>query len=111
MSDNPHESGTDHGDVFKDPRLDRLVTWTLTAVAGVALTFGAYFFKALDARIASLDSTISGLRSQIAVLENDARRMALLEARLLALEAGGAAPTRAQIIDIKERLAALEQRR
>lgn len=106
MSDEKPEKGA----VFRDARMDKLVSWGLTTVASVALSVGAWFFSRLDGQMSRLDASLGQLRGQIAVLEADSRRMTLVEARLHALETVGSAPLRAEVDGIKERLRSLESR-
>ena len=59
----------------KDPRVDRAISWTLTAVAATSLAVGAYFFKALDNTVADLTATVSELRTEIAVARVERREI------------------------------------
>lgn len=55
--------------VTKDARIDKLITWGLSAFCGLALTVGAWFFNKLDARIEVLGNVLTELRQEVAVLQ------------------------------------------
>ena len=51
-----------------DPRIDRAMTWGLTAFAGISLAVGAWFFRDLSAQVSGLSEAVGGLRTEVAVL-------------------------------------------
>ena len=51
----------------KDPRVDRAVTWVLTALETVALGVGAWFFRELNQTVSDLAKSVGDLKTEIAV--------------------------------------------
>lgn len=69
-------------ETIRDARLDRLISWALTAFCGLALAVGAYFFKSLDGNVKSLTDAVGGLKTEIAVMRKDAEDIVELKQKL-----------------------------
>lgn len=54
-----------------DPRIDKVISWTLMFAAGVALSVGAWFFAGLQRGMDDLKKEIVGLQVQLAHVEKD----------------------------------------
>ena len=52
-----------------DPRVDKAISWALTLVAGIALSVGAYFFKAGVDSLDLLRREITQLRLTLVAME------------------------------------------
>jgi hypothetical protein len=85
-----------------DPRVTAGMRLILNLASTIALGVGASFFNDLKHSIADLATATQGLKVQIAVLESNASRAALVEAKVAA--------TDVEIAGIKERVRALEGR-
>lgn len=71
----------------EDTKTDRLVSWALTAFAGLALSMGAFFFRDLSGEVRGLRDAVSGLQTEIALTRSTAQlRMRELERRIEKLE-------------------------
>lgn len=52
-----------------NPQLDKWVTWALTGLAAAAFSIGAWFFNGLTETQKDLARAVSGLRTEVAVLQ------------------------------------------
>jgi hypothetical protein len=71
----------------RDPRVDRLVNWGLSAASAVALAVGAWFFSSLNESVRALRGEIGGLREKIAVLQVGRQQTAEIKTELRELRA------------------------
>lgn len=58
-----------NGQVFRDARIDKAVSWSLVSAAALALSLGAWFFQRLDTRIEVLTSVLAEVTRGAAVRE------------------------------------------
>lgn len=68
-----------------DPRIDKFITWGLTAFCGLSLSIGAWFFKDLSANLDSLSSAVQELRTEVTVLSLSQEKIKVLEQKIDAL--------------------------
>lgn len=52
----------------RDARIDKVTTWLLAAFVGLSLAVGAWFFRDLTGSVKTLNESVSGLRTEVAVL-------------------------------------------
>ena len=58
-----------------DPRVDKAITWGLTAFCGVALSVGAWFFSGLKTELKALSGVVGNLTTQVAVMAKQAEQL------------------------------------
>lgn len=72
--------------VFRDIRIDRLISWVLVAVAGIALSMGAYFFNKLDGTLGNLTTQVTQFKIEVAVLNEKVQNYSRMQQQLDKLE-------------------------
>lgn len=70
-----------------DPRVDKVISWVLTGACAVALTVGAWFFNLLHTNMSALTDGIGDLKTEVAVLATNTRRLDRLDKEVQTLRA------------------------
>jgi len=66
----------------RDPRVDRFITWALSAIVAAALLWSVDTFSNLETTIDNLRGDVSGLSTEVQVLGERMGRIGKLEQRL-----------------------------
>lgn len=93
-----------------DPRVDKFIGHVLNFATTVALSVGAWFINGLTAKMDTMNNVLSRLGTQVAVLEDNGKRAALLETQITEQRIAGG-QNRTEIDGLKERVKSLESRR